>query len=375
MGDPVIIAARRSAIGRTGGLFRYRNTAQLAAPVLAATLADGGLSPDDLDEIILGNVLQGGNAARACALEAGLPLSLPAVTVDRQCASGLEAILQACWKIKAGGARAILAGGVESTSTSPWRVERPATPLDPPRFAAQAPFSGGSHGDPTMVEGAEAVAQARTVPRDRQDQYAAKSHEKALAAQSCGRFDAELIPVFGPGEQDEGPRPGLTLARLGRLKPLLPGGTVTVGNACATNDAAAAVLVVDARLARDLRAIRGLRFLNGAAGGVDPALPGLGAIPAARRLDLSRLASVEFNEAFASQTLACLDALGLPEEIVCPGGGALALGHPYGASGAILVTRLFHDLGHMDPGQRGLALLSAAGGLGLATLFETLSLA
>ncbi|WP_413204657.1 thiolase family protein [Rhodospirillum sp. A1_3_36] len=374
MGDPILIAARRSAVGRTGGLFRNRNAAQLAAPVLRATLADGGLSPDMLDEVILGNVLQGGNAARGCALEAGLPVSLPAVTVDRQCASGLEAIVQACWKIKAGAAKAILAGGVESTSTSPWRVERPATPLDLPRFSAQAPFSGGGHGDPTMVEGAEALAQARQISRDRQDRYAARSHEKALAAQASGRFDGELVSIFGVEERDEGPRPGLTPARLARLKPLSPGGTVTVGNACTTNDAAAAVLVVDAAFACEQRGkARGLRFLDATAGGVDPALPGLGAVSAARKLDLSALSSVEFNEAFAGQTLACLDDLGLPEDIVCPGGGALALGHPYGASGAILVTRLFHDFKGAPTGQRGLALLSAAGGLGLAALFESVS--
>jgi acetyl-CoA C-acetyltransferase len=346
----------------------------LAAPVLLATLADGGLSPDLLDEIILGNVLQGGNAARGCALEAGLPVSLPAVTVDRQCASGLEAIVQACWKIKVGAAKAILAGGVESTSTSPWRVERPASPLDLPRFSAQAPFSGGGHGDPTMVEGAEAVAQSRKISRDRQDRYAAHSHEKALAAQASGRFDRELVSIFGPEERDQGPRPGLTPARLARLKPLISGGTVTVGNACATNDAAAVVLVVDAAFARNLGATRGLRFLDAAAGGVDPTVPGLGAVPAARKLDLSALSSVEFNEAFAGQTLACLDDLGLPEDIVCPGGGALALGHPYGASGAILVTRLFHDFRDAPTGQKGLALLSAAGGLGLAALFENVSL-
>jgi acetyl-CoA C-acetyltransferase len=370
VGEAVIVAARRTAIGRTGGLFRDRTAARLAAPVLSTVVADAGLRPADLDEVILGNVLQGGNTARVCALEAGFPVDLPAVTVDRQCASGLEAILQACWRIQAGTAKAILAGGVESTSTSPWRVERPRSAGDLPQFTAQAPFSGGGHGDPTMIEGAEAVARTRGISRNRQDAYAARSHALALAAREAGRYEAELVPVLAPGERDEGPRPGLTPTRLARLKPLLPHGTVTVGNACATNDGAAAVLVLDADWARSRGLTRALRFLAGAAGAVDPAFPGLGAIPAAQRLDLSTLDRIEFNEAFAGQTLACLDALGLDEAKVCLDGGALALGHPYGASGAILVTRLFHGLG-TTPGRRGLVALSAAGGLGLAALFES----
>lgn len=383
MTDAVIIAARRTAVGRTAGLFRARSAPQLAAPVINALLADCQLDGADIDEVILGNVLQGGNVARSCALETGLPPAVPALSVDRQCGSGLEAILQAAWKIRAGAARVILAGGVESTSCAPWRVERPSSPTDLPRFVAQAPFSGGGHRDPSMIEGADAVAETCGIGRAAQDAYAAGSHARALAAQAAGRFAGELVSVYGPPEADEGPRPGLTAARLGRLKPLRAGGTVTVGNSCATNDCAALLMVVEAGFARRLGVTHALRIVDGAAGGGDPAFPGLGAVPAARHLArragglvFATLDQIEFNEAFAAQTLACLAQLSIPEALVCPGGGALALGHPYGASGAILMTRLFHDLtGALPTGEqrRGMALLSIAGGLGLAATVETVT--
>lgn len=378
--DAVILTARRTAIGKAGGLFRSRSAPRLAAPVLRAALDDCGLTDTEIDRVILGNALAGGNVARAAALEAGLPPDCPATTVDMQCASGLEAIVQACALVRTGLARLVLAGGVESSSTAPWRLERPSGPTALPRIVSQAPFAAEGAEDPSMIEGAEAVARVCGIGRARQDAYAARSHARALAAQEAGRYDYEMTPVVDPaGEHDEGPRDSLTPERLARLPPLLPDGTVTVGNACGVNDGAAVVVVAEIGLARALGATGGLRLVDAVAGGVDPALPGLGAVPAGRTLmqrqglDAAHLDQIEFNEAFAAQTLACLDRLGLPEEAVCPGGGALALGHPYGASGAILVTRLFHDL-MTAPERRGLALLSAAGGLGLAALFETVAL-
>jgi acetyl-CoA C-acetyltransferase len=377
----VIVAARRTPVGRAGGVLRAFSVEALAAPVIAAVLADAGLAPEEVDDVILGNAAgPGGNIARLAALTAGLPLAVPGMTVDRQCGSGLEAINLAARLIEAGAGDVYLAGGVESPSTAPWRMARPAGPTAMPVFMPRARFAPDAIGDPDMGVAAETVARAYGIGRERQDRYALASHRKAVAAAAAGRFDREIVPLTLPDgatvATDQCPRPDTSLDRLARLPPaFVPGGTVTAGNACPVNDGAAVVAVVaEHRLAHLAHLARGQRLvvLDSAAAGVDPNLLGTGPIPAVRRLmarnpglDLARLHQVEFNEAFAAQVLACLDALGIAEDTVCPGGGALALGHPYGASGAILVTRLFSDL---RPGQRGLATLGIGGGLGLATL-------
>ncbi|HYD69491.1 thiolase family protein [Azospirillum sp.] len=380
----VIVAARRTPVGRIGGVLRALSVEQLAAPVIRAVLADAGLEPGEVDDVILGNAVgPGGNVARLSALTAGLPVHVPGVTVDRQCGSGLEAINQAARLIEAGAGEVYLAGGVESTSTAPWRIAKPASVYRTPRFYDRARMAPDDVGDPEMGVAAENVARAYGITRERQDLYALNSHRKAVAAQAACRFAREIVPLDLPGggvaERDECPRADTSLEKLGRLKAVfVEGGTVTAGNACPVNDGAAVVAVVSERRFRRLGLAGGLVVVDSTAAGVDPALLGTGPVPAVRRLldrnpglRLDDVDVVEFNEAFAAQVLACLDTLGIAGEKVSVGGGALALGHPYGASGAILVTRLFSEMtGPAAVARRGLATLGIGGGLGLATLVE-----
>ncbi len=376
MSGPVIIAARRTAIGMAGGLHRVRGIEALGAAVVRAALADSGLDVGDIGEVIIGNAAGGGgNPARLIALAAELPESVPAMTVDRQCASGLDAIIQGARLIQTGGAQAVIAGGAESPSTAPWRVEKPASLYRGlPRFYAEAQFAPGASGDRQMIEAAERVARDCGISRADQDAYALGSHQRAIAAAQAGCFETEIIGVGAGVEGDEGPKPRLRRAVLARAAPLLHGGTVTAGNSCPVSDGAAAVVMVSPALHARLEHPPGLAFLDAAAGAVAPARLGLGAVPAvaglrARLSGAQTFSAIEFNEAFASQVLATMRALDLPPDITNPHGGAIALGHPYGASGAILVVRLFTRLVREGAGGCGLAMLAAAGGQGVAGAF------
>ena len=369
---PVVVAALRTPVGTSGGALASVTAADLAAPVLrelAATVPEGLLH-----DVLLGNCTgPGGNVARVAALTAGLPVRLPALTVDRQCASGLAAVELGAALVRSSPG-AVLAGGVESASTAPWRF----WPEDPPRRYERAPFAPAALGDPDMGQAADLLAQRAGVSRARQDEYAARSHARAAAARDAGTFDGEVVPVAGV-RRDQRPRAGLTAERLSRLRPAFrpagDGGTVTAGNACGVNDGAAAVVVVDAGTHRRLGG-PGLRVLGTATSGVHPGLPGLGLVPAVRSalqragLTLDDLDAVELNEAFAGQVLACCDDLGLDPVRVCPDGGALALGHPWGASGAVLVVRLFSRLVREGRGRYGLAAVAAGGGQGVAMVVE-----
>jgi acetyl-CoA C-acetyltransferase len=361
---PVVVAARRTPIGNSGGALRALPVDQLAAPVLRALLDDTGLR--EVDDVLLGNVFgPGGNPARVAALRAGLGAGVPGATVDRQCASGLAAVLMAATMIRAGEGSAYLAGGVESASTAPHRAWR----TDPPTPYTRAPFAPAELGDPDMGAAADLVAREAGISRERQDEFAARSHARAVAAQQAGRFAAELVPVGGV-HADERPRPGFTAARLARFRPAFtPDGTATAANSCGINDGAAAVLVVSERVRRE-RGLPGLRLVSGATSAVDPNRLGLGAVPAMRRVLDRRPDVVEFNEAFAGQALACLDAAGVDEHTVSTDGGAIALGHPWGASGAVLVVRLFALLVRAAGAGTGLTALSAGGGVGVAALWE-----
>ncbi len=369
----VIAAARRTPIGRIGGALAALPVEDLAAPLIGALLADAGLDGGDIDDVILGNAAgPGGNPARVAALAAGLPLSVPGVTVDRQCGSGLEAVVQAARLVQAGAGDAYIAGGVESPSTAPVRTAPDGTPM--PR----ARFSPDSIGDPEMGQAAEAVARHYGISRARQDAFALASHQKAVAAQAAGRFTAEIVPVAGI-DADECPRADTSLDALAKLPPVFAAdGTVTAGNACPINDGAAAVLVLSEDRFRALGLDGGLAFEDAAAAGVDPNLLGIGPVAAARRLcarrpdlDPARADLVEFNEAFAAQALACLDELAVPPDRTNVGGGALALGHPWGASGAVLVCRLFSEIagGHSPGAGSGQALIGIGGGIGIAAAF------
>lgn len=378
--QPVIIAALRTPVCRTNGALARLRAHQLLAPVLRELLSSTGVTPGDVADVVIGNAVGGGgNVARLALLEAGLPVSVPGITVDRQCGSGLDAIVLAARLVAAGGSPLFLAGGVESTSTAPLRAHR--TDDGGANFYQRAQFVPTWFGDPDMGEAAETVAERFGVGRERQDAFALASHRKALAAAAAGHFDGELVPLeaaAGTVAADDGPRRGLTAAVMARFPPVfVAGGTVTAGNSCFDADAASAVVITSLQRARELGATDGLLVLGTETAGVHPEILGVGAATAARNV-LSRagvegeqLDLVEFNEAFASQTLACLDQLGIDADRANVDGGALALGHAYGASGAVLVTRLLAQARRTGiPGDLALAMISSAGGMGTAALLE-----
>lgn len=377
MHTPVIVQAKRTATGKIGGMFKHIPPEKLGSSVINELIAQTAINPRDIDEVILGNAVgPGGNMGRLTALTAGLPVEIPGVTIDRQCGSGLEAIHTACRKIQAGAGHIYIAGGVESTSLAPWKLKKPDSLYEAPTLFTRARFSPEEIGDPEMGIGAENVADAYHVSREDQDRFAYESHQKALAARNDNRFADEIVPVQGK-TQDECPRPGLSLKKLAKLRPIFKGqGSVTAGNACTMNDAAAAVLVMSEEKCRELGLPPILQFMDATSSGVDPNLPGIGAVPAIKKLlkrtnrTIEDMDLIEFNEAFASQTLASTRELGIPHDILNIGGGALALGHPYGASGAILLTRLCTEMPRTQA-KHALTTLAIGGGLGLASLWRT----
>ncbi|MFJ3407079.1 thiolase family protein [Promicromonospora sp. NPDC090134] len=369
--DAVVVAARRTPVGTRGRALATLDVERLAAPVVRAALTDADVAagrPLAVADVVLGNCMgPGGNPARVAALAAGLGVEVPGVTVDRQCGSGLAAVLDAAAAIRAGDARARIAGGVESASTAPVRS------VDGAPYS-RAPFAPHGWPDPDMVEAAQHLAAADGIGRERQDAHAARSHRRARAARDAGRFMAELVPVAGLTADDS---IGVAERLLPRLPALFDGGTLTAGTATRISDGAAAVTLVPDALRDDAP---GLLLRGHAVVGCDPALPGIGAAPAVlAALDLADarvgdVAALEIVEAFAAQSLAVLDRLGIADDDprVCADGGALALGHPWGASGAISVVRLFGRLVRegAPAGTLGVAAASVGGGLGVAAVFE-----
>ena len=379
---PVVVAARRTPVGTAGRTLATADVTALTVPVLQALVHDVG--PDAsgvpaVDDVVLGNCMgPGGDPARVAALAAGLGVHVPGMTVDRQCGSGLEAVLLAATRVTTAGGL-LLAGGVESASTAPTRS---ALLPDGRREAySRARFAPDELGDPGMGEAADALAAARGVSRERQDAYAERSHRLAVAAADAGRYDDEMVPVAGV-VGDERPRRGLDAVTLGRFRPAFSAdGTATAGNSCSVSDGAAAVAVVD-EATRARLGLPGLAVRAVASVGVDPRLPGLGPVPAveavldAAGLAIADVGALEITEAFAAQVLACTDAWGLDpvdgpgQDVVCTEGGAIALGHPWGASGALLVVRLFSRMVRQDGARFGVATCAVGGGQGVALLVE-----
>jgi acetyl-CoA C-acetyltransferase len=390
----VVVAARRTPIGTAGHALRDVTVDQLAAVTLRAVandLAAVGISLPP-DHVVLGNCMgPGGNVARVSVLAAGLPLEVPAMTVDLQCGSGLAAVTTAAALVGSGAADLVLTGGAESASTAPWRSWPPeGDDGGGARRYTRAPFAPADVGDPDMGVAADNLARLAGVSRDRQDAYAARSHERAASARAAGRFTRELVPVGGL-DRDERVRSSLDVTTLARLRPaFVDGGTVTAGNSCGVSDGAAVVALVSEQVRTGL-GLPGLAIRDWAVSGVDPRLPGRGPVPAISTLlqrneiTLDDIDAIEINEAFAGQVLACCDELGLDDARVCVEGGALALGHPWGASGAVLLVRLFSQLvagsdpapgaaraANSTPGRPrlGLAAIAVGGGQGVAALVE-----
>ncbi|WP_067336720.1 thiolase family protein [Stappia indica] len=370
-----LIAAKRSAVAPMGGAFAALEVDALAAPVMRACLSAGGV--DIVDEVMAGNALYGGgNPARRAALLAGLPELVPAVTLDRQCCSGLDAIILAARMVEAGAADCVLAGGVESYSRAPLRMRRPATKDEAPVGYDRPPFTPWPDRDPDMPEAAAHLAALRAVDEDAQAAFAVESHARARAAAEAGRFAGEIVAVAGLSHDSFARR--LTLETCRRSRPLAgkAGHRVLAATAAVSADAAAFALVVSQDWLDRNPSVPACRIVAGGAAGGDPCLPGLAPVEASRKvlsaagIESERLAASEVMEAYAVQAMACIEDLGLDPATVNRGGGALARGHPIGASGAILAVRLFHELQREDAGSFGLTAIASAGGLGSALLLQ-----
>jgi acetyl-CoA C-acetyltransferase len=387
---PVIVAAVRTPIGRFGGVFKDLPAWRLGASAIAGALSRVGLEPAAVEDVIMGNVLQAGqgmNPARRASMTAGLPDSVPAVTVNMVCGSGLRAVVMAAQAIALGEAQIVVAGGMESMSQAPYL-------LTGARFGYR--LGHGMLVDSLLAEGltdafhdchmgitAENIAREYGIGREEQDRYAVESQRRAALAWETGAFADEIIPVELPGRQgselvtrDEHPRPETTLEGLLRLRPAFdPAGTVTAGNASGINDGAAALVVMAEERARALGLEPLARIRSWAWAGVPPRVMGLGPIPALRQalaraeLRIEDLDLYEVNEAFAVQVLAVQRELGLDPQRLNIHGGAIALGHPIGASGARILVTLVHAL-RRTGGRYGAAALCIGGGMGIAVIVE-----
>ena len=385
MSRAVILSGVRTPIGRRGGALADVRPDDLAATVIAEAVARAGVDPAEIEDVYFGAANQAGednrNVARMAVLLAGLPETVAGVTVNRLCASGLSAVIAASHAIAAGDGDLFVAGGVESMSRAPLVHARPdigddASEYDTqlgwrfpnPRLAELFPLE-------SMGETGENVAERWRVSREDQDAFALRSQQRWAAAADSGRFDEELIAVNGL-MRDEHPRPDTSAEKLAALKPVFrEGGSVTAGNASGVNDGAAALVIASEERAAALGIEPLGRFVGSAVAGVDPRVMGIGPVPAVRKLlertglAVGDLDLVELNEAFASQSLAVIRELGLDDERVNVNGGAIAIGHPLGMSGARLVVSLLHELRRRD-GRYGLATLCVGVGQGQAALFE-----
>jgi 3-oxoadipyl-CoA thiolase len=384
----VVLSAVRTPIGRYGGALAGVRPDDLAALAVRAAVERAGVEAAEIEDVYLGCANQAGednrNVARMAALLARLPESVAGVTVNRLCASGLSAIVSACHAIAAGDGELFVAGGVESMSRAPFVFAKPDAAFPRGDRVVYDTTLGWRFPNPRleelfplepMGETGENVAEQWNVSREEQDAFALRSQQRWAAAAEAGRFDDELVPV-GEVTRDEHPRPDTTAEKLAALKPAFrPGGTVTAGNASGINDGAAAVVVASEEYAEALGAEPLGTFVASAVTGVDPRVMGIGPIPAVRKvlaragLESRDIDLVELNEAFASQSLAVVRELGLDEDRVNANGGAIALGHPLGMSGARLVVSLLHELRRRD-GRYGLATLCVGVGQGQAALFE-----
>jgi acetyl-CoA C-acetyltransferase len=392
MQEAVIVSGARTPIGRFGGAFKDVSASELGSLVIKAALDQANLRPDQVDEVLLGNALQtaeAGYAARLASLGGGIPAEVPTIAINRQCSSGLEAINLAAQLIKTGEVEIAVAGGIENMSQSPFLIDY------------KVRFDGLRLGDGALIDSlikglgcpvnlyhmgvtAENVAERFGVSRQEQDELAAISHQRAVAAMKEGRFDHQIFPVSVPQRRadpivvsrDEGPREDTTLERLAQLAPVFKkDGTVTAGNASTINDGAAAVVVMSAKKAAELGIKPRMRWHTRGVAGVEPAIMGTGPVPAVRKvlkkagMSLDDIGLIELNEAFASQALYCMRELDMNLEKTNVNGSGISLGHPVGATGAILTVKLMEEMELRD-NELGLVTMCVGGGQGVATIFQ-----
>ncbi|MFL5686671.1 MAG: thiolase family protein [Chloroflexota bacterium] len=398
MREAWIVDAVRTPIGRYGGALASIRPDDLAALVVRCVVERSGIDPALIEDVILGCANQAGednrNVARMAALLAGLPVEVAGQTVNRLCGSGLQAVNTAAHAIAVGDGDVFVAGGVESMTRAPYVMAKPETAWDRGSRELQDTTLGWRFINPklaeihypySMGETAENVAERWGVSRERQDAFALESHRRSVAAIEAGRFSDQIIPVEVKGrkgevtlvERDEHPRADTSTEALGRLRPAFKreGGSVTAGNSSGINDGASAVLLVESARARELGLQPMARIVSTAVAGVDPAVMGVGPVPATRKaleragIGVDDLDLIELNEAFASQSLVCIDELGLDPAKVNVNGGAIALGHPLGMSGGRLITMLTHEL-RRTGGRYGLATMCIGVGQGIATVIE-----
>ena len=394
MTDVVIVSAVRTALGRLGGALKDVQPEDLAQVVITAAVERAGVEPAEVDEVVMGQTKQSADAAnlaRVAALKAGFPASVPAYTVMRQCGSGLQAVGNALQAIRAGDAEIVVAGGAESMSLAPYYLRGArfgfrlgnSVLVDPNTESQPRSQPYEVYGDLTMGLTAENLVERYGITREEQDAFALRSQERAFAAIEAGRFEDEIVPVEVPARKgpatvfavDEYPR-HTSLEQLAALQPFFKdGGSVSPGNSSGRNDGAACLVLMSAEAAR-ARGVEPLATVRAhAVAGVDPRYMGIGPVPASRKaleragLTMADIGLVEINEAFAAQTIACVRELGLDEETLNVNGGAIALGHPLGCSGARILTTLLHEM--RKRGTRyGLAGICVAGGQGMATIIE-----
>ncbi|GAB6155193.1 thiolase family protein [Desulfosporosinus burensis] len=386
MNEAVIVSAVRSPIGRAGGALGKIPPEYYGAEVIKEAIKRVGLDPNEIEDVFFGNCLNaGGNIARLCALQAGLPVEISGVSIDRQCGSGLNAVNLAAQAVMAGMGDVFIAGGTESCSLKPYIMEHMEFfSKTPPKFRSGFQLSTNEIGNPPMGITAENLAEKYQISRLEQDEFSVNSQQKMGKAMEAGMFKSQIVPLTIPVgknktmvfDSDEHPRPQTTLEGLGKLSPVFKAnGTVTAGNSSGLNDAAAAVVVMsaDKAMALGLKPLAKIRTF--AYAGVDPNIMGIGPVPATKKalakagLSLDDIDLIELNEAFAAQVLAVDRELHFNMDKVNVNGGAIAHGHPIAATGAILTAKLVHEMTRRDV-QFGLITACIGGGQGIATIFE-----
>ena len=388
----VLAGACRTALGKFGGTLTNTPAVELGAIVIKEAIRRAGIKPEDVDEVLMGNVLQAGlgqSPARQAAVKAGIPVEVPALTINNVCGSGLKVVNMAAAMIEAGEADVMVVGGMENMSAAPYAMPQA-------RFGYR--MNDGKLVDVMIKDGlwdafndyhmgitAENVAEKYGITREMPDEFSAWSQQKCEAAQKAGKFDEEIVPVPVKVKKevvefkvDEFPRQGVTAEGLAKLKPAFKkDGTVTAANASGINDGAAALVIMTAEKAKELGVKPMAKFVAGASAGVDPSIMGVGPVYATRKvlkkagMDLDQIDLIEANEAFAAQSVAVANELGLDKSKVNVNGGAIALGHPIGASGCRILVTLLYELKHSGK-KTGLATLCIGGGMGVATIVEAL---